>query len=59
MDRDTLLWSLVAFFGASVAFGLIRTSTKDSPTAVTLGLEAVALVLIVGLIVVVVRRRGD
>lgn len=57
MDRTGLLWTLTAFFGATVAFGLIRDATKGESFAVTIGLQAVALALMVGAIVVVVRRR--
>lgn len=53
-----MLWTLTVFFGATVAFGLIRNATDDQPLGVTIGLQAVALLLIVGAIVVVVRRRG-
>ena len=58
MDRDTFLWTLVVFFGASVVFALIRGATRDEGVAVSLGLQAVALVAIVAVIVAVVRRRG-
>ena len=58
MSRQTLLWSLVLFFGASIVFGAIKNATKDESTLVTLGLEAVALAVIVAGIVLVTRRRG-
>lgn len=58
MDRTTFLWTLTAFFGATVVFGLIRTATKDEGAAVSLGLQAVALAVIVGVIVIVIRRQG-
>jgi hypothetical protein len=57
MNRETLLWTLTLFFGASVAFGLIRSATKDSPVGVSLGLQLVVLAVIVGAIVVVQRRQ--
>ncbi len=57
MDRNTVLWSLVAFFGGSVAFRGIQDATKGEPVALTFALQAVALALIVGLIVFVVRRQ--
>ena len=57
MDRDTLLWALVLFFGASIAFSAIQRATEDESVLVTLGFEALALVVIVGGIVLVVRRR--
>jgi hypothetical protein len=61
VDRRIMLWTLVAFFGASVAFNLVQQATEDQPTAVTLAIEVVVLAAIVGVIVVLVRRsdRGD
>jgi hypothetical protein len=58
MDRNTLMWALVLFFGASIAFSAIRRATDDQSVAVTLGLEAVALAAIIGGVVLYVRRRG-
>lgn len=57
MDRNALLWTLVVFFGASILFSTIRSATKDQSVAVTLGLELAAGLLLVGAIVVIVRRR--
>jgi uncharacterized membrane protein YhaH (DUF805 family) len=56
VSRDTLLWTLVVFFGASVTFGLLRNLTEGEATAVRLGVQVAALVVIVGLIALVVRR---
>ncbi len=58
MDRQTILWSLVAFFGASIVFRAIQDGT-DLGTAATIGLELVALALIIGVVVLIVRRRGS
>ena len=58
MDRTTVLWTITVFFGAFVIFGLIRTATKDEGTSTSLGLQAVALALIVAAIVAVQRRGG-
>ncbi len=57
MDRNTTLWALVLFFGASIVFSAIRRATDDQSTGVTLGLEALALAVIVAGVVIVVRRR--
>jgi hypothetical protein len=54
----TLLWTLVAFFGASIAFRAVQNATEDSPLAVTIALEVLVLAAIVGLIVFLVRRQG-
>jgi len=56
MDRQTVLWSLVAFFGASIVFRAIQDGT-DLSTGATVALELVALAVIVGFVVLVVRRR--
>lgn len=58
MSRDQWMWTLVAFFGGTVAFGGIRRATEDGPVLVTIGLEVAAFALIVGLIVLIVRRSG-
>lgn len=56
MERSTLLWTLVAFFGAAIAFNGVQQLTEDESTLVTIGLELVVLVLIIAFIVFVVRR---
>ncbi|HEV3000870.1 MAG TPA: hypothetical protein VGW75_09055 [Solirubrobacteraceae bacterium] len=58
MDRNTLLWTLVVFFGASIVFRAIRDATKDEPLAVSLLAAAAALGVMVAAITVFVRRRG-
>jgi uncharacterized membrane protein YwaF len=57
MDRNTMLWALVLFFGASIAFSAIRRATDGESIAVTLGLELAALAAIVAGVVIFVRRR--
>ena len=57
MDRRTLLWTVTAFFGASLVFQAIQSATEDASTATTLALEVVALVVMIAAIVLVVRRR--
>jgi hypothetical protein len=57
VDRDTVLWTLVLFFGASVMFGAIRNATSDEGTVLSLGLQLAAGLVLVGAIVVFVRRR--
>lgn len=57
MNRNTtLLWTLVAFLAGSVLFGFLRRATEDSTTAVTVLVQVAALALVVGVVVVVVRR---
>ena len=57
MDRTSLLWALVLFFGAAIAFRLVQRLTEDSPVAVTLALEVAVLALIIAGIIVIVRRK--
>ena len=59
MDRSTLLWTLVVFFGASIVFRAIRRATEDEPLGVSLLLAVAALGVMVAAITFVVRRRGD
>jgi hypothetical protein len=57
VDRDTVLWTLVLFFGASVMFGAIRKATEDEGTGVALAAQAAAGLLLIGAIVLFMRRR--
>jgi hypothetical protein len=55
VDRNTLLWMLVLFFGASILFGTLHRATEDSSTGVTIAVQLGALGLVVAGIVLVVR----
>jgi hypothetical protein len=57
VDRNTLLWTLVVFFGASIAFGAIGNATSDESVGVRLAAQLGAGALIVGALVLFVRRR--
>jgi hypothetical protein len=57
VDRNTVLWTLVVFFGASLMFGLIRDATKDESTGTALAAQLAAGVLLVVVIVLYLRRR--
>jgi hypothetical protein len=57
VDRDTVLWTLVLFFGASIMFAAIRDATRDEGTGVSLALQLAAGAVLVGAIVLFVRRR--
>jgi hypothetical protein len=57
VDRNTLLWTLVAFFGASILFSTIRRATEDESGGVQLLVQLGAGLLVVGAIVVIVKRR--
>lgn len=58
MDRDTLLWALVLFFGASLLFAAIREATEGESVAVRLGFQVLALAVLIAAIVAFVRRRN-
>ena len=59
MDRTSLLWTLVVFFGASVLFGVIANATEDESTGLRIALEAVAGLALIGLLIVIVRRTRE
>jgi membrane protein DedA with SNARE-associated domain len=57
VDRDSVLWTIVVFFGASILFAAIRNATEDESTGVSLAVQLVAGLVLVAAIVVFVRRR--
>jgi hypothetical protein len=57
MDRNAILWTVVVFLAASLMFGTIRNATEDESVGVTLGLQALAGLVLVGAIVLILRRR--
>ena len=57
VNRDTVLWTLVLFFGASVMFAAIRSATEDESTGLSLGLQLFAGLLLIGVVILFVRRR--
>jgi hypothetical protein len=57
VDRNTLLWALVVFFGASIMFTAIRNATEDEGAGLQLAAQLGAGLLLAGAIVVFVRRR--
>ena len=58
MDRNTLLWTLVVFFGASIVFQAIRQATEDESAGVSLLAALAALGVMIAAITFFVRRRG-
>lgn len=58
MDRNSLLWTLVVFFGATIVFRAIRNATENEPVGISLLLAVAALAVMIGAIVLFVRRRG-
>jgi hypothetical protein len=57
VNRDSVLWTIVVFFGASILFAAIRNATQDESTGVSLAIQLVAGLVLVAAIVVFVRRR--
>ena len=57
MDRQTFLWTLIVFFGASIVFRAIRTATEDEPIGVSLLLALGAAGVMVGAIALFMRWR--
>jgi hypothetical protein len=57
VDRNTVLWTLVVFFGASIMFGAIRRASDDDGIGVSLAAQVAAGLLLVAVIVLVMRRR--
>jgi hypothetical protein len=57
VDRDTVLWTLVVFFGASILFAAVRNATSDEGAGVALLAQLGVGLVIVAAIVAIVRRR--
>ena len=58
MERNTVLWVIVVFFGASVMFGAIGRATEDEGTGVRLLLQGAAGLILIGALAAWVRRSG-
>ena len=57
MDRQTVLWTLVLFFGASLLFATIRDATRDEGIGFALVAQFAAGILLVTAIVVLMRGK--
>jgi hypothetical protein len=57
VERNSVLWTLVVFFGASIMFGAIRNAADDDGIGVALAAQVAAGLLLVAVIVLVMRRR--
>jgi hypothetical protein len=58
VDRNTLLWTLVVFFGASLMFATIRDATRGEGIGLALAAQLAAGLLLVAAIVLYMRKRG-
>jgi hypothetical protein len=57
VHRNTVLWTLVLFFGASLMFATIRDATRGEGIGVALVAQLAAGLLLIAVIAVYVRRR--
>ena len=57
MDRNSLLWAVVVFFGATLVFGFLQNVTEGESAGVRLGVQLGALALILAAITAFVRWR--
>ncbi len=57
MDRNTILWTLVVFFGASILFRAIDSAASDSGKGTSVLIQALVAVALVGAIVLIARRK--
>jgi threonine/homoserine efflux transporter RhtA len=57
VDRNTLLWTVVVFFGASLMFSTIRDASDEDGIGASLAAQVAAGLLLVAVIVLIVRRR--
>ena len=55
-SNTTVLWTIVAFLAGSLLFGSLRRATEDSSTLVTVAVQVGALALVIGVVVLIVRR---
>jgi lipopolysaccharide export LptBFGC system permease protein LptF len=57
VDRNTLLWVMVVFFGASLMFSTIRNAAEDEGVGIALVAQLTAGALLVVVIILFLRRR--
>jgi hypothetical protein len=58
VDRKIIYWSLGLFFGCSILFRAINELAKGSGKGVSLGIQAVVLVVILVAVTLISRRRS-
>jgi Flp pilus assembly protein TadB len=56
VERNTVLWTIVVFFGATVIFGAIANATDEEGAGVRIGLQVIVGLIFVALLVAYVRR---
>ena len=58
MDRKIILWSVALFFGCSILFAAVKAATSGSSNAVSLGIQAAVLAVVVVAVVLIARRKS-
>ena len=56
-SNTTLAWSIVLFLGGWLLFGALRDATEESSLAVSLLVQVGALAVVIGAVVLIVRRQ--
>jgi len=59
VDRNTVMWTMVVFFGSALMFSAIRSAAEDDGVGVALLAQIVAGGLLIAFIVLYMRSRGD
>ena len=59
LNPTSVYWAIALFFGCTIAFAAVHRLTQHSPTAVTALAQVATLGLIVGALVLYMRRRDD
>ena len=55
--NSTFVWAIVLFLGGWLLFGALRDATEDASVVVSLLVQLAALAVVIGVIVLVVRRQ--
>ncbi len=59
MDRNTVMWTMVVFFGSALMFSSIRSAAEDDGIGIALLAQVAAGGLLIAFIVLYMRSRGD
>ena len=59
VDRNTVMWTMVVFFGSALMFSWIRKAAADDGIGVSLLAQVVAGGLLIAFIVLYMRSRGE
>ena len=59
VDRNTVMWTMVVFFGSALMFSFIRRQAEDDGIGVALVAQILAGGLLIAFIVLYMRSRGD